>query len=132
MTKLWSAAEPGALIAAAVLTLVAVLLGLETGRRRLKCWKVDRTRAAARAAKLAEDAKMAARAGLERTSFVRAAERRAALNAAITERELETAWPTVSDLAAVIDDEAANPLPDVQVPSPRLYAVPPLPTGVSA
>jgi hypothetical protein len=132
MTQLWGAAEPGALIAVAVLTLVAVLLGLETGRRRLKCWKADRARAAARAAKLAEDAKMATRAGLEHTSFVRAAERRAALNAAAADRELETGWPTVSDLAAATDGGATNPLPDLDVPSPRLYAVPSLPVVVSA
>jgi hypothetical protein len=130
MTRMLSAADPAALIVVAVLFLVGVGLAVETGRRRLKGWNADRARAAA----LAEDAKMATRAGLERTSFVRAAERRAALNAAVADRELETAWPTVSDLAAVTDSDATDLLPVAQVPSPRagLYAVPPLPQAASA
>jgi hypothetical protein len=134
MTRMLSAADPAPLIVFAVLVLVAAVLAVETGRRRLKCWKADRTRAAARAAKLAEDAKMATRAGLERTSFVRAAERRAALNATVADRELEVAWPTVGDLAAAADGSAPKPPPVIHVPSPRarLYVVPQLPEAASA
>jgi hypothetical protein len=129
MTKLWSTADVGALIAAAALTLVAVVLALETGRRRLRCWKADRMRAA----KLAEDAKMATRAGLGRASFVRAAEELAARNAQVADRELEVEWPTVGDLAAAAVSPT-EPLPVIQVPSPRtsLYVVPQLPETATA
>jgi hypothetical protein len=127
MTRFLSIAEPGALIAAGVLTLVAVVLALETGRRRLKCWQADRVRAA----KLAEDAKMAARARLQRTSFVRAAEELAARNAVVADRELDVAWPTVGDLAVAADGSAPEPMPVAQVPSPRvsLYVVPEVATA---
>lgn len=88
MTRLLSAG-PAPLIVFAVLVLVAAVLAVESGRRRLRCWRADRVRVCT----LAEDVAMAARAELRRASFVRAAEELAARNAAAADRELDAIPP---------------------------------------
>ena len=118
-------ADPGALIVVAALMLLAAAIAEETVRRRLKARKTDRQRAA----KIREDALMAARAHSAHASFVRAAVVEVERHDA---PEVAGGWPTPDDLAAVIGDSGADA--DVRVPSPRerLYVVPQLHKAVSA
>lgn len=118
MTRLLSASSP-VLVFVGALALAAAVLGVETGRRRLKSWMVARARRKRLAAQLAGDSRMASRADQRRDSFVRRAEEQAVRNAAAADLELERAWPTASDLAAAADEYVTDALPVVEVPSPR-------------
>lgn len=91
MTKLWGAADSGALIVVSMLTLLAAVIAEETVRRRLKARKPERRRAA----KIAEAALMVARARNGHASFVRAAEVQLERNDSV---EAAGGWPTVDDL----------------------------------